>query len=131
MRRGLQLVAYGFAIGIVTCVTALADDALPPGVPYASSTDPVRIAAVELPSDTVHGGDTVTATVLTTSNAAAVTAAVGRYVLDLPKTAPGTFELSLAVPRLPLPTYRAKIVVTAIRADGAQDQTTVSVKIKY
>ena len=131
MRRGLMLIAFGLALSVYTGAIALGDDALPPGVPYAAPTDPVHIAAVELPSDTLHGGDTVTATVLTTSNAAAVTAAVGKYVLDLPKTAPGTFELSLAVPRLPLPTYRAKIVVTAIRADGAKEQTTVSVKIKY
>jgi|SRR6516162_1581899 len=131
MRRGLTLIAYGFAIGMLTYMSALADEALPPGVPYAAPLDPVRIAAVELPSETVRGGDTVTATVLTSSNAAAVTAAVGRYVLNLPKTAPGTFELSVAVPRLPLPTYRAKIVVTAIRADGAKDQTSVKVLIKY
>jgi hypothetical protein len=131
MRRGPKLVACGFAVAILACTATLADVALPPGVPYAAPLDPVHIAAVELPLETVHGGDTVTATVLTTSNAAAVTAAVGKYVLDLPKTAPGTFELSVTVPRLPLPTYRAKIVVTAIRTDGAKDQTTVSVKIKY
>ena len=131
MRRGLTLIACGFAVGLLTCTIALADDALPPGVPYAAPSDPVRIAAVELPSDTVHGGDTVTATVLTTSNAAAVTAAIGTYVLNLPKTAPGTFELSVAVPRLPLPAYHAKIVVTAIRADGATDQKSVKVLIRY
>lgn len=131
MGRGLRLVACGLAMCAITAIAALADDALPAGVPYAAPTDPVHIAAVLLPSDTVHGGETLTATVLTTSNAAAVTAAVGTYVLDLAKTAPGTFELSVAVPRFALPVYRAKIVVTAIRADGAKDQTTVSIKIKY
>ena len=131
MRQGLTLIACAFAIPLLASTAALGDAALPPGVPYAAPSDPVRIAAVELPSGTVRGGDTISATVLTSSNAAAVTATVGTYVLNLPKTAPGTFELSVAVPRLPLPTYHAKIVVTAIRADGATDQTSVKVLIKY
>ena len=105
--------------------------ALPPGVPYAAPTDPVRIAAIELPEGALHGGDTATATVITTSNAAAVTARIGGYVLNLPKTAPGTFMMAVRIPRLPFPSYRARIVVTAIRPDGVTDESTVSVKIKY
>ena len=104
---------------------------LPAGVPYASPKDPVHIASIELPSDTIHGGDVATATVLTTSNAAAVTARLGNLLFDVPKTAPGTFVLAVRVPKLPFPSYRAHVVITAIRADGASAQTTVSIKIKY
>ena len=115
----------------VAAPSAAGTAALPPGVPYAAPTDPVRIAAIELPEGTLHGGDTATATVITTSNAAAVTARIGGYVLNLPKTAPGTFVMAVHIPRMPFPSYRARIVVTAIRPDGATVQSTVSLKIKY
>ncbi len=124
-------VAVAIAIGATAGTNAPLSAGLPTGVPYAAPDDPVRIAAVELPSDTLRGGQMATATVITTSNAAAVTAKIGGYLLDVPKTAPGTFVAAVRIPRLPLPSYRARIVVTAIRADGATDQTTVSVKIKY
>ncbi len=128
---GLRSLICAAALVCGMASMAAADDVLPPGVPYASPTDPVRIASIALPSDTVHGGDVATATVLTTSNAAALTARVGTYLINVPKTAPGTFAVALKVPRLPFPSYRAHIVVTAIRADGETSEQTISIKIKY
>jgi len=104
---------------------------LPPGVPYASNTDPVRIASIKLSSDEVRGGDLASATVITSSNAAAMTARIGTYQISVPRTAPGTFAISIRVPHLPLVRQTVNIVVTAIRSDGATAQTTVPVKVSY
>lgn len=104
---------------------------LPPGVPYAAPTDPVRIAQVEMSSEVVAGGDLASARILTTSNAAAMLARVGSYQVNVPRVDIGTFELAVRVPKLPLPSYRAHIVIIAIRADGATAQQTVSVKVSY
>jgi hypothetical protein len=103
---------------------------LPPGVQYAGPSDPVAIESVELSSDVVQGGDLATGRVLTTSNAAAMLARVGTYQVNVPRVDVGTFALTLRVPKLLFPSYRAKIVLIAIRADGATAEQTVSVKIR-
>ncbi len=99
---------------------------LPPGVLYATPTDPVQIQSVTFSPDHVHAGDVASARILTTSNAAALTARIGTYQVNVPKVAPGTFTLSITVPSL-LPTHQFQIVVTAIRADGATAQRVVPV----
>ncbi len=103
---------------------------LPPGVPYATPTDPVQIQSVTFSPDHVHAGDVASARILTTSNAAALTARIGTYQVNVPKVAPGTFALSITVPSL-LPTHQFEIVVTAIRADGATAQRVVPVDVDY
>lgn len=102
---------------------------LPPNVPYASNTDPVRIESISISSDTVHAGDIASGTVITTSNAASVTARVGTYQVSVPRSAPGTFSLSLKVPRVPLLGQQVNIVVTAIRSDGQTDQRTIPIRV--
>jgi len=104
---------------------------LPPGVVYASDTDPVRILSVILSSDTLQGGDVAFARVLTTSNVAALTARIGTYQVNVPKVAPGMFALSITVPRVYLPGHHAVIVVTAIRTDGATTQRLVPIDVSY
>lgn len=104
---------------------------LPPGVPYASDSDPVRIASVRLSSAEVHGGDLASAKVITTSNAAALTARIGTYQVNVPRTAPGTFAISIRVPRLPVVGQTVNIIITAIRTDGMTAQTTVPVKVSF
>lgn len=98
---------------------------LPPGVVYASNTDAVRILSVSLSPDTLQAGDIASARVITTSNAAALTARIGTYQVNVPKVAPGMFALSMTVPHIYVPGHRAVIVVTAIRADGATTQRSV------
>jgi len=99
--------------------------ALPPGVVYASDTDPVRILSVRISSDTLQAGDIASARVITTSNAAAMTARIGTYQVNVPRVAPGMFVLSMTVPHIYIPGHRAVIVVTAIRTDGATAQRSV------
>lgn len=103
---------------------------LPPGVPYATPTDPVQIQSITFSPDHVHAGDVASARILTTSNAAALTARIGTYQVNVPKVAPGTFSLSITVPTL-LPSHQFEIVVTAIRADGATAQRVIPIDVDY
>src|SRR5450755_1411471 len=76
-------------------VTSAAGDTLPPGVPYASDTDPVRIVSYILSSTVIHPGDAITGDVVTSSNAASVTARVGSFSVAVPKVAPGKFHFHM------------------------------------
>ena len=102
---------------------------LQPGVPYASSTAPVRIASVKLSARSFHSGDMASGRVITTSNVAALTARIGSYQVNVPRLAPGVFALSLRVPYIPLPVHQVNIVITAIRADGVTAQRTVPIEV--
>lgn len=116
---------------VVTASPPAAQSGLPTGVTYASDTDPVRILSVSLSSDTVQAGDVASARVITTSNAAALTARIGTYQVNVPRVAPGTFALSMTVPRIYVPRHRVVIVVTAIRADGATTQRSVPLDVHF
>lgn len=96
---------------------------------YAGPDAPVKIESVKLSSQQVHGGDSVSGTVITTSNAASVTARVGTIQMAVPKVAPGTFSMEVHVPRLPLLNRQMDIVFTAIRADGASVQLSVPIQV--
>lgn len=104
-------------------------DNLPPGVTYASDTDPVRIVAVSFDPEHPSRGDTVQAQITCTSNAAAVTARVGTIVVNVPKKAPGIFAATLRLPPLPFYASHQDVVITAIRTDGAKTQRTISVDL--
>jgi hypothetical protein len=104
---------------------------LPPGVSYAGPADPIAIESVQLSSAVIRAGDLATGRVLTTSNAAAMLARVGTYQVNVPRIDVGTFALTMRVPKLLLPSYRATIVLIAIRADGATAEQIVSVKIQH
>jgi len=116
-------------------LAALADDGsagrdgLPAGVPYASDKDPVRITAVNFSPSEPKRGDLVTAQVTCSSNAAAVTVAVGTIRVIVPKKAPGIFRTQLRVPTFAFYPAHQTIIVTAIRTDGATVQRSVSVDI--
>jgi len=98
-------------------------------VPYASDKDPVRITAINFSPSEPKRGDIVTAQVTCSSNAAAVTVAVGTIRVSVPKKAPGIFRAQLHVPTFALYPAHQTVIVTAIRTDGATVQRTVSVDI--
>lgn len=110
---------------------AVGANGLPSGVAYASDTDPVRIDSIVLSADDVRGGDLASARVTTTSNAAALTARIGTYQVSVPRVAPGIFEISMKVPRLPVAGQTVNIIVTAIRSDGATVQRTIPVRVSF
>jgi hypothetical protein len=108
---------------------ACADNGLPPGVVYASDTDPVRISSFTYSPAEIKRGGSVVAQVVCTSNAAAVTAKVGTIVMNIPKRAPGIFRATLQLPWLPVYTTHETVTITAIRTDGATAARTFTVEI--
>jgi hypothetical protein len=108
---------------------AFADNGLPPGVVYASDTDPVRISSITYSPTEIKRGGKVVAQVVCTSNAAAVTAKVGTIVVNLPKRAPGIFRATLQLPWLPVYATHQTVTITAIRTDGATAARTFTVEI--
>ena len=108
---------------------ACADNGLPPGVVYASDTDPVRISSFTYSPAEIKRGGSVVAQVVCTSNAAAVTAKVGTIVMNIPKRAPGIFRATLQLPLLPVYAGHETVTITAIRTDGATAARTFTVEI--
>ncbi|HXW50690.1 MAG TPA: hypothetical protein VEJ41_01765 [Candidatus Acidoferrales bacterium] len=127
----LVALAVSLCVALTSPQTAPSAPMLPAGVQYAAPSDPVQIESVRLSSDVVRAGEVASGRVLTTSNAAAVLARIGSYQVNVPRVDVGTFALSVRVPRLLIPSYRATIVVTAIRADGVTASQSVSVKVRY
>jgi hypothetical protein len=62
---------------------------------------PPRIVAVHLSKQTVHGGEAVTGTVVTTSNVASVEARIATFSISVPKVGVGRFALNYVVPNVP------------------------------
>ena len=102
---------------------------LPHGVPYASDTDPIRIVSVALSSNIVHPGDNVTGDVVTSSNAASVTARVSAFSVAVPKIAPGKFHLEMKLPSMPLPPGDTKLTITALRTDGKSTTREIAITV--
>ncbi len=128
----MNFAAAGLAASLLLALVAPAyTTELPPGVIEASDKDPVRIASLFLSSRTLHAGDVVVAQVVTTSNAAAVTARVGTYRVGIPKIQPGIFQTALVIPNVPH-VMRAKheIVFTAIRTDGATTSRSLTIDLR-
>jgi hypothetical protein len=127
---GVRAVPAGEVMAAPSDVTsAVVGDALPPGVPYASDTDPVRIVSYVLSSTTFHPGDDITGDVVTSSNAASVTARVGSFSVAVPKVAQGKFHLQMKMPSVPLPPGDAKLIITAIRTDGKSTTREVAITV--
>lgn len=102
---------------------------LPPGVAYASDKDPVQIVSVEIEPSPVHLGGTVNGRVMTSSNAASVTAQFGAFRVNVPKIAPGTFALQARVPRVPWWHRQIDVVIIAVRTDGATISAVIPVDL--
>jgi hypothetical protein len=119
------------ALAALVFLTAAVPEPVPSGVPYASDTDPVKIVSVSLSSTDFHPGDLVSGRVITSSNAAAVTAQVGTIRVGVPRIAIGKFRLSLQLPNIPLPIGPQKLLITAVRRDGARTTHAVDVRVDW
>ena len=104
--------------------------ATPDSAPCPGPADPIAIRSVRLSEDPIRAGTTVSGIVLATCNVAAVTAQVGTYRIGVPKTSPGVFRTSVAVPHILWP-GRFTLVVTAIRTDGAKVQTRLPIELRW
>lgn len=101
-------------------VTELAPDAAP------------EILAVEIPSQTVVGGETVIGTVIASSNVASVEVRVAGYSRSMDKIGEGQFTISVTVPRLPLllrnRTYTLQIIARNTRGDAVAQALPITVR---
>jgi hypothetical protein len=129
--KNLSAMIFLRALVALVFFTAATPEPVPSGVPFAADTDPVRIVSVSLSSTEFHPGDLVSGRVITTSNAAAVTAQVGTIRVGVPRVAIGKFRLSLQLPNIPLPTGPQKLIITAVRRDGTQATRSVDVRVDW
>ena len=82
-------------------------------------------------SQTVHGGDTISGTVVTSSNVASVEAKIATFAISVPKVAIGRFALNYVVPNVPFffhGTY--PMTVTARNAAGDVAQRVIQITIE-
>ena len=119
------------ALVALVFLTAATPEPVPSGVPVAADSDPVRIVSVSLSSTDFHPGDLVSGRVITTSNAAAVTAEVGTIRVGVPRVAIGKFRISMQLPNIPLPVGPQKLIITAVRRDGARATRAVDVRVDW
>ncbi len=57
--------------------------------------------AVHINNQTVHSGDTISGTVVTSSNVASVEARIATFSISVPKVGVGRFALNYVVPNVP------------------------------
>ena len=92
--------------------------------------DPIAIQSVHISENPIRAGSHVEGTVIATCNVAAVTAQVGTFRVGLAKRSPGVFHTAVDVPHLVWPGH-FKLVVTAIRTDGATVSTTLPIEVRW
>lgn len=110
----------------------------PPAAASASVAPPVAapdsapvIVSVSLTPTVVQAGQTVSGTVITSSNVASVEARIGGYAASLTKTGAGEFHLTYPVPNLPSllrRTYAVEVIARNTRGDQASTQTSITVR---
>jgi hypothetical protein len=90
-----------------------------------------QILAVAVSETTVHPGDTVSGSVVTSSNVASVQARIGGYAMTLVKTGVGRFALTYTVAPLPWfirGTFNMQVVATNTRGDTVQRTIPLTVR---
>ena len=123
------LTACVFVASTASALTAQEGSDLPRGVPYASNTDPVRFVSVLVSSQAVRRGEPVRALVVTSSNAAAVTAQTGTFRVLLSKSAPGIFQGAQDIPWWAPPGSHT-VTFTAIRTDGVTAEYAILIDVR-
>lgn len=90
-----------------------------------------QITAMHIDRTTVRGGDTVSGSVVTSSNVASVEARIGYYSIPVPKIAIGHFEINYVVPYLPFFLHRTYTMqVIARNAAGVAVVRTIPIKVR-
>ncbi|MEO6836026.1 MAG: hypothetical protein ABI231_09015 [Candidatus Tumulicola sp.] len=100
-------------------------------IPLLAPDAAPRILSVDLSETTVRSGDTVSGTVLTSSNVASVEVRVAAYGMSLAKVGVGRFTLDYPVGNLPFfvrGTYEMKIIARNSRGDTAQQSLPITVR---
>jgi hypothetical protein len=92
---------------------------------------PPQILWIALSSTAPHTGDTLSVTVLTSSNVASVELRVGGYGSGMNKTDIGHFQLASTVPKLPFfMNHRLTLQIIARNTAGVAAQQSVSLNVR-
>jgi hypothetical protein len=117
-----------------TAPTAQAPPASPQStvaIPRLPPNAPPQILSVRVSRTTVESGDTVSGTVLTSSNVASVEVRVATYGMALSKVGVGRFSLAYTVGTLPFfvhGTYPMTIIARNTRGDAAEETLAITVR---
>ncbi|MGC9992434.1 MAG: hypothetical protein ABSD52_08585 [Candidatus Cybelea sp.] len=90
-----------------------------------------QILAVAVSETTVHPGDTVSGSVVTSSNVASVQARIGGYAMNLEKTGVGRFALTYTVAPLPWfirGTFSMRVIASNTRGDTVERTIPLTVR---
>jgi hypothetical protein len=80
---------------------------------------------------TFSGGDTVTGTIETSTNIAAVEAMIGTWGIPIPRVAPGRFALRYVVPNVPFfwhQTFTLKVIARNTAGDEATREVPITIR---
>jgi hypothetical protein len=97
--------------------------------PDADFAAPPQIAAVWLSGLTLTRGSTWAGAITTSSNVASVEVRTDSFSFSVPRTNPGVFEFSYAIPDLP-PYLRRRFVLHIVARNAAGDQTEETLPIQ-
>ncbi|HTU69749.1 MAG TPA: hypothetical protein VMF11_05460 [Candidatus Baltobacteraceae bacterium] len=90
-----------------------------------------QIVALHIDRTTLRGGETVTGSIITSSNVASVEARIGYYSIAVPKVGEGRFALRYVVPNLPFFLHRSyTMAVIARNVAGTAVVRTVPIRIR-
>lgn len=90
-----------------------------------------QILAVQISDPVFHSGETVSGTVITSTNVAAVEVRLAGYSIRLPRTDAGVWQMSYVMPPVPFwlrRTYTAQVV--ALNTAGAQAVQNLTVSVR-
>lgn len=102
-----------------------------PSVPFLEPDAAPQIVAVSISETTLHSGDTVSGEVITSSNVASVEVRIGKIGMSIPKTAPGHFNLTYTVPKVPFylrKRYEMRVIARNTRGEEASTSLEVAVQ---
>ena len=104
---------------------------MPSGVEAAAPQAPPRILSIDFDPHVVHPGQTISGTVLTTSNVASVEVRIAGYGATMSKDGPGQFSLRYTIGQLPFflyRTYTMTIVARNTRGDAATQSVPITIR---
>jgi hypothetical protein len=102
-----------------------------PAVVMLPPDAPPQILWIALSSTKPHAGDTLTVTVVTSSNVASVELRVGGYGSGMTKTDIGHFQLASTVPKLPFfMGHNLTLQIIARNTAGVSAQQNVALQVK-
>ncbi len=139
----MNRIAFCLAFAAASTLGACAPHAPSPAVSQAAvsgalptplvlpSDAPPQILAVQLSDPVFHSGETITGTVVTSTNVSSVQLHFEGRAAQIPQSSPGIFAISYQLPHIPFfldGTYTAQIVASNALGVSAQRPVTVSIR---